>query len=72
MSWIFKEMTFNLIFKILSQHILIMSKNYEIDNIDLKILNILSEDAKMPYTDTSFSQAIFQMFENLDTYLERN
>ena len=26
----------------------------------------------MPYTDTSFSQAIFQMFENLDTYLERN
>lgn len=26
----------------------------------------------MPYTETSFSQAIFQMFENLDTYLEKN
>ena len=26
----------------------------------------------MPCTETSFSQAIFQMFENLDTYLERN
>ncbi|GAB4539047.1 MAG: hypothetical protein Tsb0014_29120 [Pleurocapsa sp.] len=26
----------------------------------------------MPYTETPFSQAIFQMFENLDTYLERN
>lgn len=30
-----------------------MSKNYEIDNIDLKILNILSEDAKMPYTEVA-------------------
>ncbi|MEO1673719.1 MAG: DUF6036 family nucleotidyltransferase [Cyanobacteria bacterium J06631_2] len=26
----------------------------------------------MPYTETAFSQAIFQMFENLDTYLEKN
>lgn len=26
----------------------------------------------MPYTETPFSQAIFQMFENLDTYLEKN
>lgn len=30
-----------------------MSKNYEIDNIDLKILNILSEDAKLPYTEVA-------------------
>ena len=30
-----------------------MSKNYEIDNIDLKILNILSEDAKIPYTEVA-------------------
>ena len=30
-----------------------MSKNYEIDNVDLKILNILSEDAKMPYTEVA-------------------
>jgi len=27
-----------------------MSRNYEIDNIDLRILNMLSEDAKMPYS----------------------
>ena len=30
-----------------------MSKNYEIDNVDLKILNILSQDAKMPYTEVA-------------------
>ena len=30
-----------------------MSKNYEIDNVDLKILNILSEDAKIPYTEVA-------------------
>ena len=30
-----------------------MSKNYEIDNIDLKILNILMEDAKIPYTEVA-------------------
>lgn len=30
-----------------------MSKNYEIDNVDLKILNILSEDAKTPYTEVA-------------------
>ena len=30
-----------------------MGKNYEIDNIDLKILNILMEDAKMPYTEVA-------------------
>ena len=30
-----------------------MNKNYEIDNIDLKILNILSEDAKIPYTEVA-------------------
>jgi Lrp/AsnC family transcriptional regulator for asnA, asnC and gidA len=30
-----------------------MNKNYEIDNVDLKILNILSEDAKMPYTEVA-------------------
>ena len=30
-----------------------MSKNYEIDNVDLQILNILSEDAKMPYTEVA-------------------
>ncbi len=29
------------------------SKNYEIDNIDLKILNILSENAKLPYTEVA-------------------
>lgn len=28
-------------------------KNYEIDNIDLKILNILKEDAKKPYTEVA-------------------
>ena len=28
-----------------------MSKNLEIDNIDLKILSLLSEDAKIPYTE---------------------
>ena len=27
-----------------------MKVNYQIDNIDLKILNILSKNAKMPYT----------------------
>lgn len=32
---------------------LIMAKNYEIDNIDLKILSILSEDAKIPYTEVA-------------------
>ena len=30
-----------------------MSKNYEIDNVDLKILNILIEDAKIPYTEVA-------------------
>ena len=30
-----------------------MSKNYEIDNIDLKILNLLMEDAKIPYTEVA-------------------
>ena len=28
-----------------------MSKNYEIDSIDLKILALLAEDAKIPYTE---------------------
>ncbi len=32
---------------------LIMNKNYKIDNIDFKILNILSEDAKIPYTEVA-------------------
>ncbi len=27
------------------------SKNYEIDNVDLKILSLLMEDAKTPYTE---------------------
>jgi len=30
-----------------------MSKNYEFDNVDLKILNILMEDAKIPYTEVA-------------------
>ena len=30
-----------------------MAKNYEIDNVDLKILNILSENAKLPYTEVA-------------------
>jgi len=30
-----------------------MSKNYEIDNVDLKILALLSQDAKMPYTEVA-------------------
>lgn len=30
-----------------------MDRNYEIDNVDLKILNLLSEDAKMPYTEVA-------------------
>ena len=28
-----------------------MSKNYEIDNVDLKILSLLMDDAKIPYTE---------------------
>lgn len=28
-----------------------MAKNYEIDNVDLKILALLAEDAKIPYTE---------------------
>jgi len=30
-----------------------MAKNYEIDNIDLKILSILTQDAKIPYTEVA-------------------
>ena len=30
-----------------------MAKNYEIDNIDLKILTLLTEDAKIPYTEVA-------------------
>lgn len=30
-----------------------MAKNYEIDNIDLKILNLLTQDAKLPYTEVA-------------------
>ena len=30
-----------------------MKINYQIDNIDLKILNILSKNAKMPYTEVA-------------------
>ena len=30
-----------------------MSKNYDIDNVDLKILSLLTEDAKMPYTEVA-------------------
>ena len=30
-----------------------MNKNYEIDNIDLKILALLTDDAKMPYTEVA-------------------
>ena len=30
-----------------------MKVNYQIDNIDLKILNILSKNAKMPYTEVT-------------------
>ena len=30
-----------------------MSKNYEIDNVDLKILNILMRDAKITYTEVA-------------------
>ena len=30
-----------------------MSKNYEIDNTDLKILEILMQDAKKPYTEVA-------------------
>ena len=30
-----------------------MDKNYEVDNVDLKILNILTEDAKKPYTEVA-------------------
>ena len=30
-----------------------MSSNYQIDNIDLKILNVLSKNAKMPYTEVA-------------------
>ena len=30
-----------------------MTVNYQLDNIDLKILNILSKNAKMPYTEVA-------------------
>jgi len=30
-----------------------MLKNYEIDNVDIKILNILKNDAKKPYTEVA-------------------
>ena len=30
-----------------------MKTNYQIDNIDLKILSILSKNAKMPYTEVA-------------------
>ena len=30
-----------------------MNPNYQIDNIDLKILNVLSKNAKMPYTEVA-------------------
>ena len=30
-----------------------MSSNYQIDNIDLKILDVLSKNAKMPYTEVA-------------------
>ena len=30
-----------------------MAKNYEIDNIDLKILTLLTRDAKLPYTEVA-------------------
>ena len=30
-----------------------MSSNYQIDNIDLKILNVLSKNAKVPYTEVA-------------------
>jgi Lrp/AsnC family transcriptional regulator for asnA, asnC and gidA len=30
-----------------------MNKNYDIDNVDLKILTLLSQDAKMPYTEVA-------------------
>ncbi|WP_053406889.1 MULTISPECIES: Lrp/AsnC ligand binding domain-containing protein [Persicobacter] len=30
-----------------------MNKNYEIDNVDMKILSLLTEDAKMPYTEVA-------------------
>lgn len=30
-----------------------MDKNYEIDNVDLKILGLLSKDANMPYTEVA-------------------
>tara|TARA_B100000886_G_C20409574_1_gene486393 strand:- start:646 stop:1107 length:462 start_codon:yes stop_codon:yes gene_type:complete len=30
-----------------------VNSNYQIDNIDLKILNVLSKNAKMPYTEVA-------------------
>ena len=30
-----------------------MAKNYEIDNVDLKILTLLTQDAKLPYTEVA-------------------
>lgn len=32
---------------------LIMTKNYEVDNVDLKILEILRDDAKKPFTEVA-------------------
>ncbi len=31
----------------------IMAENYKVDNIDLKILEILMQDAKKPYTEVA-------------------
>ena len=30
-----------------------MPKNYELDNIDLRILELLMQDAKRPYTEVA-------------------
>lgn len=50
----YKLFNFKPNYLIISQNrVLIMSKNYEIDNVDLKILNILMEDAKIPYTEVA-------------------
>jgi Lrp/AsnC family transcriptional regulator for asnA, asnC and gidA len=36
-----------------------MSKNFEIDNTDLRILEILMQDAKRPYTEVAKKRQCF-------------
>ena len=49
-----------------------MKVNYQIDNVDLKILNILSKNAKMPYTEVAKKVFVsfLKKFQKNDIYLD--